>query len=72
MSGPVIHATPHGRYLVARRLPDGRYVAPVHAAFWALFGHFKVGCLDDVIPVAYVYASLSNARDRARALFPLG
>lgn len=72
MRGPLIHTHPSGRYVVAKRLPDGRYVAPVHAAFWSIFGHVKVGSLDDVFPVAYVYANLSNARDRATALYPRG
>lgn len=71
-TGPVIHVIAEGRYLIARQLTDGRYVAPVHEAFRSVWGHVKVGTLEQVLPAAYVYASVSNARMRARTLYPRG
>jgi hypothetical protein len=71
-TGPVIHVVAEGRYLIARQLPDGRYVAPVHEAFRGVWGHVKVGTLEEVMPAAYVYASVANARARARVLYPRG
>ena len=68
----VIHKTPHGYYLVARRLDDGRYVTPVHEAFRKVWGTVRIGTMEEVIPVGYVYASASNARARAATLYPRG
>jgi hypothetical protein len=68
----VIHKTPHGYWLVARKLLDGRYAAYVHEAFRKVWGTARIGTMEEVIPVGYVYASASNARARAATLYPRG
>jgi len=72
MTGDVVHATPNGLFVVARRLRDGRYAVPVHAALWNVFGHVRVGPLPEVFMVGYTYANPANARNRARSLYPMG
>ena len=70
MTGNVVHPTPDGRYVIARRLADGRYVVPVHAALWSIFGHVRIGLFDEVYMLGYAYLSLAKARDRARSHYP--
>lgn len=59
-----------GRWFVARKLADGRFVAPVNLGRLAQYGDVIVGSARQVELVAYNYMKRSDAVRRASELYP--